>query len=246
MLDLDAFACFKDDPDGAMEGYRERGFHIERDVVPPALCDQLIEAANKLPLAVGGDYRPAMHPHRTDDLFFQAMNQPRVLAVMRRMLGERVNGLQTEFFYGRPGTRGFAAHQDNFFVEAPDGCFGSAWMSLTDITPDMGALYAYPGSHRHGLLPTRPLTGGAGEGQDPNARNEESVLPAEDADAQPVTVALPKGAVLFLNGWVVHGSWNNTSDKNRYALLCTYLRDQAPFRAGNYARRTPIPLLETA
>lgn len=240
MLDLDAEAGFRTNPEAALARYQERGFHVERDLIPPALCDRLIAAAQRLPSATEGHYRPAMMPHRLDPLFLEPMGLPAVLDIMRYLIGDPVSGLQTEFFYTKPGTRGFAIHQDNFFVEAPDGCFGSAWMALTDVHPEMGALYVYPGAHRHGLLPVRRLSGGAGEGQDPNAYNEEVVLPEDTGE--PVVVALPRGAVVFLHGLLPHGSLRNDTDRYRYALLCTYLRSGSPFRRGNHARREELAL----
>jgi hypothetical protein len=46
----------------------------------------------------------------------------------------------------------------------------------------------------------------------------------------------------MIHSWLVHASNTNKSDKNRYALLCTYIKQGADFRAGNYAKRTPFEL----
>ena len=53
----------------------------------------------------------------------EALSHPGIVRAMNLLLHGRVNGLQTEFFYGRPGVKGFAPHQDNFFVEAENSAF---------------------------------------------------------------------------------------------------------------------------
>lgn len=235
MIALDAVATPTGD---GFAFYREHGYHIEPGVFTPATCDALIDAAARLP-GGGGEGRPAMHPHLHDPLFLEAMRHPALLSFMVRACGGPVSGLQSEFFFCRPGTPGFTEHQDNFFVEAPDGCFASAWLALTDVGPENGGLMLYPGSHRLGRLPVTDVENTPRPDQDPNARRTRTVLPP---GLPAIDAVVPKGGVVFLHGLVVHSSHTNRSDGHRYALLNTYIRTGAPFRPGQYARRTAIPL----
>jgi len=202
-------------------------------------CDSLIAAAQKFSNALEGHFSPVMHPHLLDPLFMKALSHPGIVRAMNLFLRGRVNGLQTEFFYGRPGVKGFAPHQDNFFVEAENSTFASAWIALTDVGTENGGLYGFPGTHALGRLPVRKLKVGRVEGQDPNANNEESVIPDGLAS---VDVVSPKGSVVFLHADFAHGSHVNTSNDFRFALLCTYIREGAYYRPGRYAKRTAIPL----
>lgn len=232
-----------DKPDSALARYRREGFYVEPGLFSPDECRALIAAATELSGARAGSVRPAMNPHRDDVRFLRVMADRRIVSVMERLCGGPVSGLQSELFYCRPGTPGFAAHQDNFFVEAPDGTFASAWLALVDVSPDNGGLRLFPGSHRCGRLPTERLATAPSPYQDPNAEAERAQVPAEFA---PVDLELSQGSVIFIHGWVAHASHANRSERWRYALLNTYLRKGAPFRPGNYAGRAEVDLAAVA
>lgn len=240
MLESVAAQCsFLTNPQKALEQYLKLGFHIEENIFSPEECARFIEAAADLPNAKQNTFRPQMMPHRENPLFLEAMRKPEVVEIMAMLLGGTPAGLQTEFFYCKPGTRGFSLHQDNFFVQAPFGAFASAWVALTDTYKDKGGLIVYPGSHQEGLLPVRPLHLATDTGQDPNANNEETVVPEK---YQAINAHVPKGAVLFIHGHIVHGSNPNITDEWRYVLLSTYVRKGEKFRPGNYAQREEIEL----
>lgn len=230
---------FRNEPDKALAWYHRNGYFVEKGVFSQAECDKLIAAAHQLPAARAGDYRPAMQPHRHDPLFLEAMRHERVLTVIEALVGGVPNGLQTEFFYSKPSVRGFAAHQDNFFVEADEDTFASAWVALVDVGPENGGLIGFPGSHKEGRLPVRKLDIGPVDGQDPNANNDETILPAR---YERVNIIAPKGSVVFLHAHFAHGSNVNASKDFRYALLCTYIREGAYFRPGRYAQRSASKL----
>src|SRR5262249_46211673 len=145
----------------------------------------------------------------------------------------------TEFFYCKPGTRGFSMHQDNFFVEAGANVFASAWCALTDTYMEKGGLIVYPGTHKEGMLPVHKIEVAKDAGQDPNANNEETVVPPK---YKPVNASVPKGAVLYIHGYLVHGSNSNQTNEWRHVLLNTYIREGEKFRAGKYAQRAPVDL----
>ncbi|MHB1218727.1 MAG: phytanoyl-CoA dioxygenase family protein [Alphaproteobacteria bacterium] len=222
-----------------MSAYEELGFHIERGLFEPTDCDALVKAGRALPNFQTGSSRPAMNPHRNDAIFLRTMANSQLVRIMRALCGGDVSGLQSEFFYGSPGTPGFAPHQDNFFVEAPGDAFASAWLALVDVEPSNGALYLYPGSHRKGLLPVEKLEGPANPNQDPNATSQAALLPP---GLPTVDACLRRGDVLFIHCLAAHGSHTNVSSGWRYALLNTYIRRGAPFRPGRYAGRAEVDL----
>src|SRR5512144_3247042 len=118
--------------------YAANGYMIVPGLFSAAECDELVAAAKTLSSFVGGSTRPAMHPHREQPVFRKAMAKPAIVAIMEQLVGGPVNGLQSEFFYCRPGTRGFARHQDHFFAQADPGAFASAWAAMTDVSPENG------------------------------------------------------------------------------------------------------------
>lgn len=239
MMQTNNTASFFNYPEIAYESYQTLGFHIEENIFTHEECDQLIDAAQHLENAKNKNYKPQMMPHRENQIYLQAMRKPALVTIINKLVSGKAMGLQTEFFYCKPGTRGFSLHQDNFFVQAPLGAFASAWIALTDTYPEKGGLIVYPSSHKEGLLPVKKLELAKDSAQDPNANNEETIVPAKYVPFHP---RVPKGAVLFIHGHVVHGSNPNTTNEWRYVLLNTYLRQGEPFRPGNYAQREVIDL----
>ncbi len=222
-----------------MEFYNENGYWIEPDVFTPEECDALVAASRALENFQNGTCRPAMMPHRVDEIYLRALRNPRIVRSIAATVDGTPVGLQTEFFYCKPGTRGFSLHQDNFYAEAPVGAYVSAWVALTDVYPEKGGLIVYPGTHKEGVLPTQKIDVEKDAGQDPNASNEICLVPEQ---YKPIVPQVRKGSALYIHGCLVHGSNQNQTDEWRHVLLMTYLLEGQPFRAGNYAKRTPIPV----
>lgn len=229
---------FRTDPERAYAAYMDQGYFVEPDVFSAAECERLIEAGKDLPSARDGSFVPTMNVHKMNQLFLQAMSKPEVLETMDRLVHGKANGLQSQFFFTPPERAGLGFHQDNYFVEAPDDAFASAWVPLVDITPENGCVYAFPGSHKHGKLPVRTINA---EGKDKRQTvYEETVLPE---GSKHTDLYMKRGSVLYIHGYVVHGSHQNRSSGNRYVLLNTYLRAKEPFRAGRTAKREEFELL---
>lgn len=227
------------DANEILAAFNKEGYHIELDVFTPEECDRLIALSRDFDNAKSGSYRPQMMPHRINDAYLTALKNKKVVQLIELFCDGEPVGLQTEFFFCKPGTRGFSAHQDNFFVEANYGVFLSAWVALTDTYVEKGGLIVYPGSHKEGMLPVRKTNLTASASQDPNANNEECVIPEI---YQPINAVVPKGSALFIHGHVVHASNENVTDEFRYVLLCTYIRAGEKFRVGKYAQRSVVQL----
>lgn len=234
-----AVSFFKD-PETALQNYHEFGFHLEKNLVDPLNCELLIKESYTLSGAKAKDYKPFMMPHRENSYFMEALKHKKIVDIISMLVGGKPVGLQSQFFYCKPGTRGFSLHQDNFFVQAKFDVFASAWMALTNTQPLNGGLIVYPGSHKNGLFPVKKLNLGADPNQDPNANNEESDVPPH---YQPYNLTVLKGSVLFIHGHTVHGSNPNKSDENRYVLLNTYIKSGESFRSGNYAQREAVEVV---
>src|SRR4051794_40185621 len=90
---------FRTDPAAAMARYLEDGVFIEPDVLTPAECDRLIEAAQSLPTARDGTLTPVMQVHRIEPKFHELMGHPRLVAMMDTACGGPVVGVQTQFYF---------------------------------------------------------------------------------------------------------------------------------------------------
>ncbi len=230
---------FFNDRDQALENYRKNGFHVEEGVFTGEQCQNYIDVANQLSAAKIGDFKPFMMPHRERSEFLTAMKDKKIVEIINSLVGGKAVGLQSQFFFCKPGTRGFSMHQDNFFVQAKQDVFVSAWIALVDTTPYNAGLIVYPGTHVEGDLPVRKLDLQKDKNQDPNANNEEVVIPNQYKEMH---LSIKKGSVLFIHGHVVHGSNPNLSNSDRSVLLNTYIKEGEAFRSGVYAQRAPLDL----
>lgn len=230
---------FKSNIPEALKLYKETGYHIEYNIIADEIANSLIEEAHKMQDQINPTYTPIMMPHRHSERFTEFMRHPKIVDIMSILIEKKISALQSQFFFTKPGTQGFSAHQDNFYVEANPEYFASAWTALTDVRKDNGGLYLYPGSHKLGKLPIRTFNKVIYEGQDPNANDQETIVPEGSTKIFPV---IPKGSVLFLHSQVVHGSGINQSASFRYAVLNTYIKQGAHFRAGKHAKRAEIKL----
>jgi phytanoyl-CoA hydroxylase len=231
---------FYREPEIALAKYQEFGFHLEKALFTPDYCETLIAAGNNLAGAQAGNFKPALMPHREDTIFFDALKNKKVVAVINHLVGGTPVGIQTQFFYCQPGTRGFSLHQDNFYVEADQGKFASVWVGLVDSGPSNGGILVYPGSHAEGNLPVKKLNLTPDPKQDRNANNEATDVPNK---YQAYNLTLARGTGLFLHAHTVHGSNDNQSNKPRYSVLNLYLQEGEKFRSGQSAQRQPIALI---
>ncbi len=223
-----------------LQFFQEQGYCVVKDVLTPAQCDELIASSQAFSSFKDGTLIPVMNPHNLDDRFFQIMRWPKIVELMEVVLSGKVSGLQSQFFFCRPGTRGFTRHQDNLYVQAKSDVFGSAWIALDDVTPQNGGLIVFPGSHREPILPTEAVPQVETFGQDPNANCQQVIMPTNYSS---LDLSLSRGGVVLIHGHIIHAShMNSTTDQYRRALLLTFIRKGETFRPGFSAKRREIAL----
>jgi hypothetical protein len=231
---------FREDPAQALAGFWARGFHIEPDLVPDAVCDRMRAAGDAQPNARDGTFRPIPMPHRIDPVFLDMMRFAPIVAIVEALVGARASGLGADFSYMRPGTPGWLEHQDNLYIQAPSAKLVSVWTALCDVGPENGGLIFYPGSQALGELPIERLSPTAHPGQNVSAEALRAVMPSGFEPFQP---RVRKGTSFFLHALLVHGSNPNvTPDRFRHSFLATYIATGESFRAGTQQRRTEVDL----
>ncbi|HEY1720541.1 MAG TPA: phytanoyl-CoA dioxygenase family protein [Magnetospirillaceae bacterium] len=223
----------------AEAGYERDGFAIVEGLFSADECQRICQLGETLESFRSGKLTPAMNPHRERPELLETMGDGRLMACMEQLVGGTPMGLQTQYFYGRPGTPGFARHQDNYYVEADRESFASAWLALDDVEIINGALVLYPGSHREPILDVRAIPQLSTFGQDPNANKQECVLPETYPS---IDVPVKRGTVVFIHGHVAHSSHDNKSERFRRVLLMTYIKEGVAYRAGYTARRETFEL----
>jgi len=115
-------------------------------------------------------------------------------------------------------------HQDSgyFSPHCDQDLIVTCWMPLVDARPDNGCLRVLPRSHRQGV--SRHHTNGPGG---------FLVIVEEDLpEAEPVTVPVPLGGVLFMTNRTPHSSTAHEVDEVRWAIDVRYQSADIPNNIG--------------
>lgn len=216
--------------------FRNYGYQIIDSLFSKVQCDKLIYEVNNLQ---SNDYTPLMNKHLESEEILKFISQKKLVNIVEEYFSGKAMGLQTEFFFMPPSTQGFSPHQDNTFVQAKGNTFISAWVALTDVDPINGGLIIWPETHKEKQIDFEETGENTIDNQDPNANKLKTVIPSKYRSISPT---LKKGSVLLIDKWLVHASNSNQSEKYRHSLLCTYIKQHATFRKGNYAKREAFDL----
>ena len=152
--------------------------------------------------------------------FHDLLWNPAFLLPASQLLGGAVRFWHDQLFC-KPAHHGgvVAWHQDySYWTRTQPIAHLSCWIGLDDSTRENGCVHYVAGSHRWNLL---PITGLA---NDMDAI--QSVL-TEDQKAQfkPVPIELKKGECSFHHPLMVHGSYENKSDRPRRGTVINVFRD---------------------
>jgi len=156
--------------------------------------------------------RPAFH-----DLLWN----PAFLMAAYQLLGADFRLFHDQLF-SKPAKHGgvVAWHQDySYWTWTTPMSHLTCWIGLDDVSTENGCMYYVPGSHRWGLLEKKPIAG------DMDAIREGlSPLQVSDFDRK-IPVEMKKGEASFHHPLLMHGSYENRSERSRRATLINVLTD---------------------
>jgi ectoine hydroxylase-related dioxygenase (phytanoyl-CoA dioxygenase family) len=110
-------------------------------------------------------------------------------------------------------------HQDySYWTRTKPVAHLSCWIGLDDSTRENGCLHYVPGSHRWNLLPRAEFA------NDMNAVLE-FLTPEQRNEFKPVAIELKKGECSFHHSYMVHGSFENLTERPRRAVVINVCRD---------------------
>jgi ectoine hydroxylase-related dioxygenase (phytanoyl-CoA dioxygenase family) len=152
--------------------------------------------------------------------FHDLLWSPTFTKAASQLLGGAVRFWHDQLFC-KPARHGgvVAWHQDfSYWTRTQPMAHLTCWIALDDATRDNGCLQYVPGSHRWDLL---PITGLAG---DMNAIRS-GLTPEQQEHFKPVAVELKKGEAAFHHPLMIHGSFANSTDRQRRAAVLNVCRD---------------------
>jgi len=162
-------------------------------------------------------------PHYISPVMLKYVKHPGICGVLSQITAAHlpfwdgaVKCMQSMLFVKPPSFQGQAWHQDEIYIPTRDRSLIGAWIALDDATIENGCLYVLPGSHRMGYLyPQR------------NHDQPEEFDFAQESygfeDSAEIPVEVPRGAVVFFNGYLLHRSRKNRSDRYRRVLVNHYM-----------------------
>ena len=125
-----------------------------------------------------------------------------------------------QIFY-KPAQHGgvVAWHQDySYWIRTKPMAHLSCWIGLDDSTRENGCVHYVPGSHRWNLLPITGLTDDMDSIQ--TVLNEE-----QKREFRPIAIELKRGEASFHHPLMVHGSFENRTDRPRRAAVINVFQD---------------------
>ena len=162
----------------------------------------------------------ALGAWRTGPAFHDVLWSPAFLVAASQLLEGPVRFWHDQLFC-KPAHHGgvVAWHQDySYWTRTKPMAHLTCWIGLDDASRDNGCLHYVPGSHRWELL---PITGLAGD-----MDAIQSVLsPKQKAQFKPVEIELKPGEAAFHHPHMVHGSFANSTPRQRRATVINVFRD---------------------
>ncbi len=152
--------------------------------------------------------------------FHDLLWHPAFTVAASQLLGGGVRFWHDQLFCKPAFDGGVVAwHQDySYWTRTTPLAHLTCWIGLDDSTRDNGCLHYVPGSHRWPDLPVTGLTG------DMDAI--QRVLTDEQKEQfRPVAIELKKGECSFHHPRMMHGSYENRSDKPRRATVINAFLD---------------------
>ena len=145
---------------------------------------------------------------------------PKFLQPASQLLNAPIRFWHDQIFF-KPAHHGgvVAWHQDySYWTRTQPMAHLSCWIGLDDSTVDNGCVHYVPGSHRWNLLPITGL-----------ANNMDSIQTAlsdeQRKEFTPVPVELKAGEASFHHPLMVHGSFENRTDRARRAVVINVFAD---------------------
>ena len=144
----------------------------------------------------------------------------KIATVATKLLGGQIRFWHDQLFV-KPARDGavVAWHQDySYWTRTKPVAHLTCWIGLDDSTTENGCLQYVPGSHRWDLLPRTDL-----------ANDMDAVLEVLTDEQRktfaPVAIELNAGDVSFHHPMMLHGSYENGSDRPRRAAVINVIRD---------------------
>lgn len=167
-------------------------------------------------LAAGGDSYSISTAHLRHGKVYDLLTHPRLVAIVKDLLGENVVGWGSHYFCKMPGDgKRVSWHQDASYWPLTPSKTVSLWLAIDDAEVENACMRYLPGTHLLGHL-----TWQLSEDDEANVLNQ--TIPEIERYGEPVNVELKAGELALHSDLLLHGSEANTSARRRCGLTLRY------------------------
>ena len=175
-------------------------------------------------VAEGKDSYSISSAHLRHGRVWDILTNPRIVALVKDILGEDVVGWGSHFFCKMPGDgKAVAWHQDASYWPLSPSKAVTVWLAIDDADPENANMRFIAGSHHVGHLTFRPSDPSEHNVLNQTIENAEQYGPVVDD-------ALRAGECSLHSDLLLHGSEANSSNRRRCGLTIRYAA--ADVRAG--------------
>ena len=196
------------------------GYHFPLRAFAPgqiALCRSKLESFEQ---AHGGTLSGQLRnkPHLLFTWADEIIRHPAILDAVEDLLGPDLLVWSSSFFTKDPKDPGFVSwHQDSTYWGLEPDDVVTAWVALTEVTPENGCMQVIPGSHRIDQLPHLDTF----HKDNLLSRGQEIAVDVDKSKA--VSLAMRAGEMSLHHIKLVHGSDPNRSDDRRIGFAIRYI-----------------------
>jgi hypothetical protein len=174
--------------------------------------DQLLD----LVLASGGNSYSISTAHAKYGRVYDILTSPRIVSLVRDLLGENVIAWGSHFFCKMPRDgKTVSWHQDASYWPLTPARAVTVWLAVDDADPGNACMKFIPGSHHYGHLTFRMSEDSESNVLDQTVENAEGI-------GRPVYDELKAGECSIHSDLLLHGSEANASDRRRCGLTLRY------------------------
>lgn len=158
---------------------------------------------------------------RVKEGFHDILWNPAFVMAASQLLGDKSVRFWHDQLFCKPAKHGgvVAWHQDySYWTRSVPMQHLTCWVGLDDVDVDNGCLYYVPKSHNWGLL-DKPELAGDMEGL------MEYLTEEQKNEFKPVPIEMERGYGTFHHPLMVHGSYENKSERSRRAFVLNVFAD---------------------
>jgi non-haem Fe2+, alpha-ketoglutarate-dependent halogenase len=200
--------------------YREKGFFAPIRVMEANEAESYrlrLERASSVEPQLAQDILK-MKSHLVFGCLNELVSQPRILDAVEALIGPDILCWTSSMFSKAPRSPSFVSwHQDITYWGLDPPTVVTAWIALTESTPENGCMRVVPGTHLSEVMAHRDTYAA----DNMLSRGQEVAVQVDEADA--VDLVLQPGEMSLHHAKIVHGSRANPSPRPRIGFAIRYM-----------------------